>query len=650
MERDMLFREILLVGEKLKSKFNPLMNSEFSESDIAKYQGFIKPHTKDNKNANSLTDLLFNQLHPELKNRKLKVTDPENLKKEWRDIYTQIVRPLLDQIDNRTASPVKSVTSKWLGVFKDATLNNVEFLIDGEDTFKSIAATIKTANKKGDFIYILGWMLDIKFPLIKNEADSTLQNLLTKAANNGVEVRVLIWDNPGDEFSQIRPHVEELNKAHTTNIKAFVDTATYSSPATQNNIKKVTTALKILYTTKGIVPAAVLFLTKLDAQINKYLGIKSVGSQHDKVVIVKSESGLTAFCGGIDFNRNRFKDYRKGKTNQLAGYHDVQCKVVGPAADNILKKFILRWQNHPESGKKGVVELLGDAKTPAIHTGGGNQLRFAQIVGTYNVPDGIIGIKPDRSLSEAYFNIIKKSKEYIYIEDQYLVNREVAKRLNAKIKETDFKKLIIVIQDPLETADMLFPNKMRGFFTDDLFAGTTPAQKDKVALLMIDSQKAKTKNYHPGLHAKLLIADDEIAIIGTANVNRRSFTHDSETSVVIFDADDTQPKFAKKLRLAIWKEYLSDRAYEGYLEKWEIFAQLNFIYGIPSMLSPYRVANNDLDERIMSAVNSGNVNLATALLGGPITIGLSYFAKKDLRNKLDVAFPLLRDYIIDPEN
>lgn len=654
MERNMLFREISADNENLKSKFNPLMSFEFSRSDIAKYQNFIKPHIKTNQNANSLTDLLFYQLHPELEGRKLKVTDKASLKNEWINIYKQIVRPLLSGKDTRQASPTKSVTSKWLDVFKDATRNKVEFLIDGEETFRSIANTIKTANKKGHFIYILGWMLDIKFELIKYDKSSTLQALLTKAANNGVEVRMLIWDNPGDEYSQIRPQIEELNKPPIS-IKAFLDTATYSSPQTIQNIAKATATLKGLYAMKGVTVAAVIYLKKLDKQINKYLAVKSVGSQHDKVVIVKGESGLTAFCGGIDFNRNRFIDHRNSKTNQPAGYHDVQCKVeAGAGAYKILQKFILRWENHPQARH---IKLLGDNEVPAVFNAG-NPFHFAQIVGTYNIPGGIIGT-PDRSLEYAYRSIIRLSKEYIYIEDQYLVNRDVAKRLNTKIKESNFKKLIIVIQDPLETADMLFPNKMRKAFTDDLFANTTPAQKDKVILLMLDSQNAKIKGYHPGLHTKLLIADDEIAIIGTANVNRRSFTHDSETSVVVFDSDDAQPKFAKQLREAVWKHYLSYPANNpafvnnivNNMNYWRLLGNSsNPFVPLRSMLSPYRAANNDLDQRIMSAVNSPTVKLGTLLLGGPLTIPLSYLAKKDLSNKLKVTVPLLWDYIIDPEN
>lgn len=496
---------------------------------------------------------------------------------------------------------VKPITSKWLDVFRDATPNKVEYLIDGKETFKNIAETIRTAKKKGDFIYILGWMLHIKFPLIDNKPDSTLKALLTDAANKGVEVRVLIWDNFGD-YPQIRPHINELNQAHT-NIKAFVDTATYSTPATRVNIAIVISKLRQLYTMIQVVAsatggiAALVILAQLYTKINKYLNIGSVGSQHDKVVIVKGDSGLTAFCGGIDFNPNRFKDY-----------HDLQCKVEGGlGAYQILQKFILRWKNHPQASSLG---LLGDKETPDIDLGG--PFRLAKVVGTYNKPDG--SGEKDRSLSRAYFDIIKRSKEFIYIEDQYLVNLDVAQALNLKIRDPEFKKLIIVIQDPLETEDMFFPNRKRIEFRKFLIANTTPAERGKFYIWMIDSQTAKTKGYHPGLHSKLLIADDEIAIIGTANINQRSFTLDSETSVVIFDSDDTQPKFAKQLRDAIWNEYFSGNT--------------------SKFLSVYRDVNNDLDQRIMSAVT-----IPSHVLGVNAAIS----------SILESSVPLLWNHIIDPK-
>ncbi len=74
------------------------------------------------------------------------------------------------------------------------------------------------------------------------------------------------------------------------------------------------------------------------------------------------------------------------------------------------------------------------------------------------------------------------------------------------------------------------------------------------------------------VHAKVCIIDDVWASVGSDNVNRRSWTHDSELSCAVFDdeVDDREPRtlerlgdgarsFARNLRLELAREHL-DRA------------------------------------------------------------------------------------------
>lgn len=70
------------------------------------------------------------------------------------------------------------------------------------------------------------------------------------------------------------------------------------------------------------------------------------------------------------------------------------------------------------------------------------------------------------------------------------------------------------------------------------------------------------------VHSKLMIVDDRIALIGSANINDRSFdgTRDSEIGVVIEDQEmvpstmNGQPvlvgRFAHELRKKLWREVL----------------------------------------------------------------------------------------------
>jgi phosphatidylserine/phosphatidylglycerophosphate/cardiolipin synthase-like enzyme len=61
------------------------------------------------------------------------------------------------------------------------------------------------------------------------------------------------------------------------------------------------------------------------------------------------------------------------------------------------------------------------------------------------------------------------------------------------------------------------------------------------------------------VHSKVCVIDDTWACVGSDNFNRRSWTHDSELSCAVLDADDV---FARDVRLRLLREHL-DRAEDG---------------------------------------------------------------------------------------
>jgi len=78
------------------------------------------------------------------------------------------------------------------------------------------------------------------------------------------------------------------------------------------------------------------------------------------------------------------------------------------------------------------------------------------------------------------------------------------------------------------------------------------------------------------VHAKVVVVDDVWAMIGSDNLNRRSWTHDSELSVAVLDSvrDDREPtepagledgarRFARDLRLGLWREHLDRKTDDG---------------------------------------------------------------------------------------
>jgi phosphatidylserine/phosphatidylglycerophosphate/cardiolipin synthase-like enzyme len=66
---------------------------------------------------------------------------------------------------------------------------------------------------------------------------------------------------------------------------------------------------------------------------------------------------------------------------------------------------------------------------------------------------------------------------------------------------------------------------------------------------------------HTYVHAKCWVFDDELAVIGSANCNRRGWDHDTELNAFIFDdrvpAEASTRTFAQQLRMDLWAEHLA---------------------------------------------------------------------------------------------
>ena len=61
---------------------------------------------------------------------------------------------------------------------------------------------------------------------------------------------------------------------------------------------------------------------------------------------------------------------------------------------------------------------------------------------------------------------------------------------------------------------------------------------------------------HTYVHAKMLVVGDEVAVIGSANVNRRGWEHDSEVVAGIVGPGRDGTPVARRLRVRLWAEHL----------------------------------------------------------------------------------------------
>jgi phosphatidylserine/phosphatidylglycerophosphate/cardiolipin synthase-like enzyme len=376
--------------------------------------------------------------------------------------------------------------------------NDAKYLIDGRATFAEMVRAIRTATTSDHYIYLLAWRLSDDFELIAGDSKSTMASLLATASSHGVQVRAMLSD-----------HVGNANRMPVVRLNALTHGAAIHD--------------------------------------DRFLRF---GSHHQKILIVKGSEGLITFCGGIDIVANRVVNTGGGSSSGSSGgggspLHDVHCRIVGPAALDLLRIFLERWTDHPDHGKldtkKGV--LLGLKETVPGPTG----KHIVQIGRTYGNGAGYrFAPKGEQTAKRMILKAIREARQFIYIEDQYLVSMELSRALQAALPR--IQHLTIVMPDsPLVEGDMRQPNYRR----QQVIAPLKKVGGSKVRVFVL----SPPGSLHTYVHAKLYVVDDRFAIIGSANGNRRSFTHDSEVTAGIFDAASNP--FAQQLRVDLWAEHLN---------------------------------------------------------------------------------------------
>lgn len=392
--------------------------------------------------------------------------------------------------------------------------NKVTALIRGPDTFKAMANAIKTANTSEHYIYLIAWHLTDNLILDPADPRSSIRNLFADKSNRGVQIRALIWD-------------DALRTQNNTAV---------------NNINRLRTGAAIL-------------------DNNTLLA----GSHHQKILIVKGDQGLITFCGGVDINPDRVTmvpstspcppDAPGGSP-----LHDVHCKIEGPAAFDLLNVFVRRWFAHPdhEQHDRARGPLLGICENVPPPQGS----QYVKIATTFNWVVPLLPPKSvhprcilDRSLRDTMIAVIRRARKDIYIEGQYLVNMQAAIELRNAL--SSISSLVIVIGHS-DISDLPQRWERRKAFIDYLLK-SPHASKVKIYY-----RRSSGTNFGPYdyVHSKTWIIDEEVAIIGSANCNRRGWSHDSEVIAGIYD-----PEFARALKkrllalhTPVWKPYNQDES------------------------------------------------------------------------------------------
>ena len=418
--------------------------------------------------------------------------------------------------------------------------NDVSFLIDGEAYFSRLLEEIN-ALEPGDQMRFTDWRSDGDERL--SDGGPTIRSLVVETCRRGVDVRGLLW----------RSHSDRLSFSAKQNRRFGAD------------------------------------VTKAGGQVLLDERVRRGGSHHQKAVLLRHPSCSerdVAFIGGIDLCHGRRDDARHLGNDQAIKlderygsrppWHDVQLAVRGPAISDLDRTFRERWEDPTPLNHAGLARswtsrilsrdriagalpvALADPPAPGRHA--------VQVLRTYpeRRPPYPFAPSGERSVARAFAKAVRRARTLIYIEDQYFWSIEIAEILASALRQQPGLQLIVVIpRFPDKDGPLSGPPSRLA--QARALAVVKAAGGSRVGIYDVENEEG-TPIY---VHAKVCVIDDVWATVGSDNLNRRSWTHDSELSCAVIDSErdarepldpaglgDGSRKFARDLRLALWAEHL----------------------------------------------------------------------------------------------
>lgn len=258
---------------------------------------------------------------------------------------------------------------------------------------------------------------------------------------------------------------------------------------------------------------------------------------HRKIIVI---DGKVGFIGGM----NLAQRYVKGHKGIM--WRDTHVKISGAAVYGLQRAFLIDWFHADRT-------LITDRKYYPDTTITPNN-NLIQIV--TSSPTNVW-----EELEQGYIKILLSAKRYVYMETPYFLPTEpifFAMR-TAALSGVDVRLMV-----SLKTDSKLVQMASRSYLTQTIQAGV------------------KVICYEEGFnHTKLLVADDNVATIGSANIDFRSFENNFEANAFFYD---------KSMAQRIKDIFLTDETKCVPLEKIKEINHKSFIYrlweSVVRLLSP----------------------------------------------------------------
>ncbi|MFC1406340.1 MULTISPECIES: phospholipase D family protein [Streptacidiphilus] len=418
--------------------------------------------------------------------------------------------------------------------------NLVRPLVHGRSYFAALIDAVQ-AQRPGDLLLFTDWRGDPDEPL--DDKDS-VGEVLCRAAERGVVVKGLVWRSHLDRF--------QFSERENRHLGEEIEAA--------------------------------------GGECLLDMRVRPGGSHHQKFVVLRHPDRPEhdiAFVGGIDLCHSRRDDAdHDGDPHaqpMAADYgprppwHDLQLAIRGPAVGDVEAVFRERWQDPSPLSRSlpgRVRQVMNHQDTvadplppqppdPAPVDGGPHTV---QLLRTYPAMRHGYPFAPsgERSIARGYRKALARARSLVHLEDQYLWSAPiVASFAEALAREPRLRMIAVIPLQPDQDGRMTGPMNLLGRV--EALRLLRSAGGERFAVYGVENH-AGTPVY---VHAKVCVIDDVWAAVGSDNVNRRSWTHDSELSCAVLDStpDPREPTdpgglgdgarvYARDLRLTLAREHL----------------------------------------------------------------------------------------------
>ncbi len=259
-------------------------------------------------------------------------------------------------------------------------------------------------------------------------------------------------------------------------------------------------------------------------------------SQHQKIVLI---DGSLAFTGGLDVTIRRWDTAQHGFSNPhrvdpygepYNPFHDVQAVVDGRAAAALAELVAERWQC--ASGEELEQTQARDVWPECLQP----LLRDVDIGISRTVPVQD-GMNEAREVEQLFLDMIEAAQSTIYIENQFLTSVPVAECLaRCLVAKPSLEALIIT---PKTHHSWLEAVAMRHGRIRFQAIVRNAGVGGRIRFVYPEVSEGR-KTVDVMVHSKVMIVDDRLLRVGSANINNRSMGADSECDLTIEAATDDQ--------------------------------------------------------------------------------------------------------------